>query len=196
MLQRSERLLRQQARKHAELPEDAEDALQSAYVLFIERYRGDWEPLAWLYTTVKREAWGLRRKVSRRRAVSLDTPSGSADSEQPWVVGLPSAVPDPEEKALRSEEIDERRQMLAALKADQRRALGLFGAGLSYAEICQATGWTYTNDPNPHLDHRAPTGAAAVGGRADARPRGQVPERPARPIRAGGARRPARHSSL
>jgi len=144
LLARSEPLLRQQARKHAELPEDAEDALQSAYVLFIERYRGDWEPLAGLETTVKREAWALRRRVSRRRVVSLDTSNGSADSQQLWVEGLPSASLDPEQWALRSETIDERRRLLAALKADQRRALGLFGAGLSYAEICEATGWTYT----------------------------------------------------
>ncbi len=144
LLARSEHLLRQQARKHAELPEDVDDALQTAYLRFIERYRGDWEPLAWLYTTVKREAWAFRRKVSRRRVVSLDTPNGSAESEQPWIEGLASGVPDPEEKALRSEEIDERRQMLAALKADQRRALGLFGAGLSYAEICEVTGWSHT----------------------------------------------------
>ncbi len=69
LLADSEQLLRQQARKHAELPEDAEDALQSAYV---------------------------------------------------------------------------RRELLATLKPDERRALGMFGAGLSYAEICQATGWTHT----------------------------------------------------
>jgi RNA polymerase sigma factor (sigma-70 family) len=144
LLQRSERLLRQQACKYAELPEDAEDALQSAYLRFIERYRGDWEPLAWLYTTVKREAWALRRRASRRRVVSLDTPSGSADSEQPWVEALPSAAVTPKEKALRNEDIDQRCGLLAGLKADQRRALGLFGAGLSYAEICEATGWTYT----------------------------------------------------
>jgi DNA-directed RNA polymerase specialized sigma24 family protein len=130
LLQRSERLLRQQACKYAELPEDAEDALQSAYLRFIERYRGDWEP--------------LRRRASRRRVVSLDTPSGSADSEQPWVEALPSAAVTPKEKALRNEDIDQRCGLLAGLKADQRRALGLFGAGLSYAEICEATGWTYT----------------------------------------------------
>jgi RNA polymerase sigma factor (sigma-70 family) len=144
LLPRSEPLLRQQARKHAELPEDADDALQSAYVLFIERYRGDWEPLAWLYTTVKREAWALRRKVSRRRVVSLDAPNCSADSEQPWVEALATDGAGPEERTLRTEDIDERRRSLVALKADQRRALGLFGAGLSYAEICQATGWSYT----------------------------------------------------
>jgi len=160
LLARSEPLLRQQARKHAELPEDAEDALQSAYVLFIERYRGDWEPLAWLQTTVKREAWALRRRVSRRRVVSLDTSNGSADSQQLWVEGLPSASLDPEQWALRSETIDERRRLLAALKADQRRALGLFGAGLSYAEICEATGWTYTK-----VNRSIAEGRAALRGR-------------------------------
>ena len=144
LLARSEHLLRRQARKHAELPEDADDALQSAYVLFIERYRGDWEPLAWLYTTVKREAWALRRKASRRRVVSLDAPNGSTESQQPWVEGLATDAPDPEERALRYELVEERRRMLTALKADERRALGLLGAGLSYAEICEATGWTYT----------------------------------------------------
>ncbi len=143
LLQRSEHLLRQQARKHAELSEDAEDALQSAYLRFIERYRGDWEPLAWLYTTVMREAWALRRKASRRRVVSLDAPNGSVGSEQPWVEALPTDAAGPEERTLRTEDVDERRRSLAALKADQRRALA-FGAGLSYAEICRATGWTYT----------------------------------------------------
>jgi RNA polymerase sigma factor (sigma-70 family) len=144
LLQRSGHLLRQQARRHAELPQDAEDALQSTYVRFIERYRADCEPLAWLYTTVKREAWGLRRKSSRRRAVSLDAPCGSVDSDAPWVEALPSGTADPADLAIRAEDLDEHRQLLAALKPDQRRALGLFGAGLSYAEICRATGWTYT----------------------------------------------------
>ena len=46
---------------------DIDDALQSAYALFLERYNGLGEPLAWLYTTVKREAWGIRRRASRRR---------------------------------------------------------------------------------------------------------------------------------
>ena len=144
LLQRSEHLLRQQARKHAELAEDADDVLQSAYLRFIERYRGDWEPLAWLYTTVKREAWALRRKVSRRRVVSLDSPNGSADSEQTWVEAMRTDAPGPEERTLRSEEINEHLRSLGALKTDERRALGLFAAGLSYAEICEATGWTNT----------------------------------------------------
>jgi RNA polymerase sigma factor (sigma-70 family) len=144
VLSKSEHQLRRQARRHAELPEDAEDALQSAYALFIERYRGDCAPLAWLYTTVKREAWALRRKPSRRRELSLDAPGSALDDERPYVEALPSAAPTPEERAARDEELASRRELIAALKPNQRRALGLLGMGLSYAEICRATGWTYT----------------------------------------------------
>ena len=31
-----------------------------------------------------------------------------------------------------------------ALKRDERLALWLLGLGLSYAEVCELTGWTYT----------------------------------------------------
>jgi len=145
LLADSEQLLRQQARKHAELPEDADDALQSAYLLFIERYRGDWEPLAWLQTTVKRECWALYRNASRRRVRSLDAAiRSSADSDGPWVEALPSPVADPQECAERSDCVEEHRRALAELKPAERRALGLLAAGLSYAEICELTGWTYT----------------------------------------------------
>jgi RNA polymerase sigma factor (sigma-70 family) len=141
----SEHLLRRQARRHAELPEDAEDALQYAYALFIERYRGDCDPLAWLQTTVKREAWALRRKASRRREVSLDgVGDADDDDEQPWIDALPSDAPTPDERAARNEELASRRALIRGLKPDQRRALGLLGFGLSYAEICRATGWTHT----------------------------------------------------
>ncbi|MFN8160888.1 MAG: sigma-70 family RNA polymerase sigma factor [Solirubrobacterales bacterium] len=144
LLERDEGRLRSQARRHAELPEDAEDALQSAYPMFIKRFRGDCEPLAWLYTTVKREAWRIRRRASRRRELSLDRPLGAEDSGQSWVEAMPSNVPGPAELALRGEDLGERQEMLAELKPDQRRALGLLAAGFSYREICQITGWTHT----------------------------------------------------
>ena len=144
LLTDSEHLLRRQARQHAQLPEDAEDALQYAYVRFIERYRGDCEPLAWLYTTVKREAWAMRRKTSRRRELSLNLPRESADSDQATADLVPSDVPAPDELAIRTEELRERELLIAELKPDQRRALVLLGMGFSYAEICELTGWTYT----------------------------------------------------
>jgi RNA polymerase sigma factor (sigma-70 family) len=144
VLAESEHLLRRQALRHAELPEDAEDALQSALVLFIERYRADCDPLAWLYTTVKREAWALRRRASRRRELSLDGAREADDDERPAIEALPSDAPTPDERAARDEEVATRRELIGALKPDQRRALSLLGLGLSYAEIRAATGWTYT----------------------------------------------------
>ena len=144
VLAESEHLLRRQARRHAELPEDAEDALQSACLLFIERYRGDCEPLAWLFTTVKREAWRMRRRASRRREVSLDAPRLAVDHECPWVEAMPSEEAGPGEVTLRAEEMRERQIVLAELKADQRRALLLLAMGCSYAEICEICSWSYT----------------------------------------------------
>ncbi|MFN8160583.1 MAG: sigma factor-like helix-turn-helix DNA-binding protein [Solirubrobacterales bacterium] len=137
-------LLRRQARRHAELPEDAEDALSSACVLFIERYRGDCEPLAWLQTTVKREAWRMRRRASRRREVSLDAPCAGVGDGQAWIEAVPCGSPGPCERVLGEAELREREALLGELKPDERRALVLFGMGFSYAEICEICSWSYT----------------------------------------------------
>jgi RNA polymerase sigma factor (sigma-70 family) len=143
VLEADERRLRWQATKHAELPDDAEDALQSAYVLFLERYNGLGEPLAWLYTTVKREAWAIRRRTSRRRERPVDFQSGNG-TERPLCEALPADAPTPDEQVNREELLASRREALAELKPDERKALWLLGLGYSYAEICETTGWTYT----------------------------------------------------
>ena len=143
LIRSSDQLLRRHARKHAELHEDAEDALQRAYLLFLERYDGRWEPLPWLYTTIKREAWALRRRASRRRELSLDSP-GREDDGQALCETIASGSSSPEERVCAEESLARRRRAIAALKPDQRRALCLFGLGHSYTEICQLTGWTYT----------------------------------------------------
>jgi len=165
VLARSEHLLRRQAERHAEFSEDAEDALQSALVLFIERYRGDCDPVAWLQTTVKREAWGLRRKASRKREVSLDAPRRAVDDGSPWVEAIPSESLRPDERTIRDAEQEERERLLRDLKPDQRQALLLLGMGFSYLEIRQITGWTYTKvnrciaEGRAELRRRAEAGA-------------------------------------
>ena len=68
LLRRDEYKLHRQARRHAELPGDVEDALQSAYLLFLERYNGVGEPLAWLYATVARGVGDSPPDVSPARA--------------------------------------------------------------------------------------------------------------------------------
>lgn len=140
VLRRHEHRLRRQARGHSELPDDEEVALQSAYLLFIERYKGIGEPLAWLYTTVKREAWAMRRRTSRQRERSLvfDTARGAVDLSD----ALPADMPGPAERLERDEAVTERLRAVSTLKPDERRALALLALGLSYAEICEATGWT------------------------------------------------------
>lgn len=144
VLRQHEHRLRRQASRHAELLDDVEDALQSAYAQFLERFKGDCEPLAWLYTTVKREAWAIRRRASRRREASMNCSVHGTDRTFDLAEAQPADSPGPDDFAERKEQLAERRQALADLKRDERRALWLLALGLSYAEICEATGWTNT----------------------------------------------------
>ena len=143
LLDRSEYKLRRQATRHSERADDVDDVLQSAYALFLERFRGDCEPLAWLYTTVKREAWAMRRRASRQRERSA-TVVIETGGEVDLVDAVPIDVPGPAERYERAERFREELIALSSLKPDERCALGLFALGLSYAEICERTGWTHT----------------------------------------------------
>jgi RNA polymerase sigma factor (sigma-70 family) len=144
VLQHHEHRLRRQAHRHAELPDDVDDALQSAYLRFVERYNGLGQPLAWLYTTVKREAWGMRRRGSRRKECSFNLLADQDHGELDLAEALPADQPGPAERVEREELFAEQMRTLSTLKRDERRALGLLALGLSYMEICEATGWTYT----------------------------------------------------
>lgn len=144
VLRRHEHRLRRQANRHADLPDDVDDALQSAYIRFIERYNGIGEPLAWLYTTVKREAWSMRRRGSRQRERSLTVITPEGDAEIDLAEAVPADLPGPAERVERDEQLTEQLEALSSLKRDERRALGLLALGLSYAEICERTGWTHT----------------------------------------------------
>jgi len=120
-----------------------DDALQTAYLRFIERYAGIGEPLAWLYTTVKREAWAIRGRRSRQeRSFSIASAEGEAEFD--LAETRASDCPGPAEQAERHETLNHRRRAVASLKRDERTALWLLGLGLSYAEICRTMGWTYT----------------------------------------------------
>ena len=142
LLQGKEHLLRRQATRHVDGPDDVDDALQSAYMLFLERFRGDCEPLAWLYTTVKREAWALRRRGWPQRETSANLELGTGELD--LCDATPADAPGPLARLERRDQLAERMQALNSLKDDERRALWLIGLGLSYAEITRATGWTHT----------------------------------------------------
>ena len=144
VLRRDEHRLRRQAYRHSELPDDVDDVLQSAYLLFLERYNGIGEPLAWLYTTVKREAWALRRRASRQREVSPSLSASTLGGGLDMSEAFPSDAPGPAERIERDQLLQERHNALSALKPDERRALVMFGLGYSYSEIGEALGWTHT----------------------------------------------------
>ena len=113
--------------------------MQSAYLLFLERYDGRGQPLPWLFTTVKREAWAIGRRASRRRERGF---AGSADRDLSELI--PDDAPEAEARTIRAEQIADQRKALATLKHDERKALWMFAAGFSYADICKTCGWSYT----------------------------------------------------
>ncbi len=133
MITRHEPKLRHQARANSQLPRDAEDALQEAYTLFLAHYDGTWPALPFLMTTVKRCAWQIGRKSSRRRELS---PGGLLPATDLWEL-VASTGPDTAERAERDAELERQREALAKLKPDEQKALILLGAGLSYREIAE-----------------------------------------------------------
>ena len=118
------------ARRNASRDADAEEALQDAFVSFIAHFDPDSEapPLAWLTLTLKRECWARSRRSLRHTG-----------AQEPIAV-----APGPGQSIERSEAVIEARERLAQLKPAERRALGLIGAGYSYREVGEITGWTYT----------------------------------------------------
>ena len=132
------------ARRNCASGEEAEDALQDAFTLFIDRFDpgAGPPPLAWLTVTLKRRCWALyrgQRKVGQR-TVDLDTAAENAS--RPDLLGDLSLGPD--ELAEATESLADMRSRLAKLKPQERQALGLFALGYSYGEICDLTGWTHT----------------------------------------------------
>jgi RNA polymerase sigma factor, sigma-70 family len=130
------------AKRNSACAEEAEEALQDAFVLFIGHFdpAGGAPALAWITLTLKRRCWTLYRRERRAWAHR----SGS-DSRRYSDAGLASGWPRPTEDLLElAEEIATMRSHLAKLKPSERRALSLLAAGFSYREICELTAWSYT----------------------------------------------------
>jgi RNA polymerase sigma factor (sigma-70 family) len=124
--------LRRTARRHSMCAADAEDAYQRALVVALRKAPdADAATLVrWMHVVTRREAWAVRR--GRERML-------------PEEHGLRAcAGPEPADLAERRERVGQVARVLATLKPAERRAIALFAAGLSYAEICEVTGWSYT----------------------------------------------------
>ncbi len=131
------------ARSNAANRSDAEEALQEAFVLFIEHFDPDSPapPAAWLTLTLKRLCW-TKTQRDRREHLADDLWLTDERGDSSWLEHvLPARIPD---TADRIEERHEARVAMASLKPDQRKAIVLFALGHSYQEICELTGWTYT----------------------------------------------------
>jgi RNA polymerase sigma factor (sigma-70 family) len=123
------------ARRWAETPEDAEDAFQRGFEILLTKAPST-DPnhlVPWLKTVVKREAWAIRRQRERHTPPApdgheLDTP-GTATAH---------------DAAVCLERLQLGAEALQRLKPQEVRALVLKAEGLSYREICDETGWTYT----------------------------------------------------
>jgi RNA polymerase sigma factor (sigma-70 family) len=124
------------ARRYAATPDDAEDAFQIAFEILLTRAptADEAELVPWLKTVVKHEAFALRRARERHVPVTTD----GRLVEQPSPAGATHDEAASRERGLQGAEA------LARLKPQEIRALVLKARGLTYREICELNGWTYT----------------------------------------------------
>jgi RNA polymerase sigma factor (sigma-70 family) len=124
------------AGRHSLCYDDAQDAYQRALEIFLRhapRLDSD-HAKSWLHTVVKHEAMAVRK--ARQQFVA---------SEEVDFDGFEDRhVSSPEDQVIAFEEIARSAEALQRLKPQEVHALWLQIQGLSYQEIADATGWTYT----------------------------------------------------
>ena len=132
LVARHDAALRNTARRFSLCAADAEDAYQRALLVAL-RKAPDIEPAGlarWMHVVTRNEARSVRRE---RERLLRGVPGRHLD-----------AGPDPHDRAEGREHVAATARALATLKPQERRALALLAAGLSYAEIGELCGWTYT----------------------------------------------------
>lgn len=139
------------ARQNSDSTDAAEEALQDALTLFIEKYdpASGTRALPWLVLTLKRRCWAINKGARQEKRLLHE-----ADSERDCYP-TPEALARPEMVVEARELAKIRRQHLCELKRDERHALVLRGLGYSYKEITKHTGWTYTKVNRCIRDGRA-----------------------------------------
>jgi RNA polymerase sigma factor (sigma-70 family) len=117
-------------------PEDAQDAVQRALEIYMRRL-DSLDPateLSWLRVVVKHEAMAIRsRHADQIPADDLDEDERAGADQRPV-----------DDLLAGRERVRRSREALGRLKPDEAMALLLKAQGLSYAEIGETLGWTYT----------------------------------------------------
>ncbi|MBB4662528.1 sigma-70 family RNA polymerase sigma factor [Conexibacter arvalis] len=124
------------ARRFSLCADDAQDAYQRALEILVRRLRASTvdNPLSYLRTIIRHEAYQVR--VERERLL------GREEVDVEAAGGEPSE--DPAERAERFERLAHTAEALRRLKPQELTALTLRAEGLSYREICEREGWSYT----------------------------------------------------
>src|SRR5689334_9962786 len=122
------------ARRYSATPEDAEDAYQRGVEILLTKAPSTTEDelLPWLKTVVKHEAFAVRKSTDR--AMPAEHSLDGQEDHAAWT----------DERAERFEQLRVGAEAMAGLKPQEIRCLLLKAEGLSYQEICAATGWSYT----------------------------------------------------
>lgn len=124
------------ARRHSLCADDAHDAYQRALEIFLRR-ASTVEPATvdrWLHVVVKHEALAVRRarlELVGTEEEALDAAVGSGGDAA-------------EERVMRWDRLSRSAEALQRLKPQELTALWLKASGLSYAEIADRQGWSYT----------------------------------------------------
>jgi RNA polymerase sigma factor (sigma-70 family) len=128
-------LLTRVARGYSLCADDAQDAVQRALEIYMRRV-DSLDPateLAWMKVVVKHEALAVRRGRASVAGEEIDLDAVPA-------VGQRSV----EERLESAERVERSAEVMRRLKRDEARALMLKAEGLSYLEIGERLGWTYT----------------------------------------------------
>jgi RNA polymerase sigma factor (sigma-70 family) len=133
---RHERTLLRVARQASLCHDDALDAYQRALEIFVRRVDTVERAteVAWLKVVVRHEAMAIRR--ARVESVTGD--------ELDLDAFVPSVERSVEEQLVSEERVRRSAEALRALKPDEAKALMMKAHGLSYAEIGERNGWSYT----------------------------------------------------
>ena len=128
-------LLLRIARQYALCADDAHDAVQRALEIYMRRV-DSLDPateLAWMKVVVKHESLAVRRDRAGVTGEDIDLDAIPAVAQRSV-----------EERFESNERVGRSAEIIRRLKHDEARALMLKAEGLSYNEIGERLGWTYT----------------------------------------------------